>query len=95
MSAPMHRIQISLTEGQTEFLAEQARRNRVSRAEVVRQLIQREATVVVEPRKDAASLWEIASIAEDHGPLIDDIPVSEQPEKYLTGVPSSSTRGRR
>ena len=30
-----------------------------------------------------ASLREIAGIAEDHGPLIDDIPVSESPDLYL------------
>jgi hypothetical protein len=28
-------------------------------------------------------LWEIAGIAEDQGPLIEEVPVSEQPDLYL------------
>lgn len=87
MATTMHRLQISLPESQAEFLAERARRHGLSMAEVVRQLIQREVEAVNEKR-GAASLWEIAGIAEDHGPLIDDVPVSESPELYLTRLRS-------
>lgn len=84
MPTTMHRLQISLTEGQTEFLAEQARRHRMSMAEVIRRLIEREAKLASQEREPAA-IWNIAGIAEDHGPLIDGVPVSERPELYLTG----------
>jgi len=87
MATTMHRLQISLPESQAEFLAERARRHGMSMAEVVRQLIQREVETVSDKR-GAASLWEIAGIAEDHGPLIDEIPVSEAPERYLIGLRS-------
>jgi hypothetical protein len=87
MATTMHRLQISLPESQAEFLAERARRHGMSMAEVVRQLIQREVETVSEKR-GAASLWEIAGIAEDHGPLIDEVPVSEAPERYLIGLRS-------
>lgn len=87
MATTMHRLQISLPESQAEFLAERARRHGMSMAEVVRQLIQREVETVSE-KKGAASLWEIAGIAEDHGPLIDEVPVSEAPELYLIGLRS-------
>lgn len=84
MATSMHRLQISLPESQAEFLAKRARTRGMSMAEVVRQLIQREVDAANEKR-GTASLWDIAGIAEDHGPLIDDIPVSEAPELYLTG----------
>ena len=87
MATTMHRLQISLPESQAEFLAERARRHGMSMAEVVRQLIQREVETSSEKR-GAASLWEIAGIAEDHGSLIDEVPVSEAPERYLTGLRS-------
>ena len=87
MATTMHRLQISLPESQAEFLAERARRHGMSMAEVVRQLIQHEIETVSEKR-GAASLWEIAGIAEDHGPLIDEVPVSEAPELYLTALRS-------
>lgn len=87
MATTMHRLQISLPESQVEFLAGRARSHGVSMAEVVRQLIQREVEMTREKR-GAASLWEIAGIAEDHGPLIDDVPVSEAPELYLIGLRS-------
>jgi hypothetical protein len=83
MPTTMHRLQISLTEWQTEFLAEQARRHRMSMAEVVRRLIEREAKTASQER-DPAAIWNIAGIAEDHGPLIEGVPVSERPELYLT-----------
>lgn len=84
MATTMHRLQISLPESQAEFLAGQARSHGVSMAEVVRQLIQREVETGG-AKTEAASLWEIAGIAEDHGPLIDGVPVSEAPELYLIG----------
>ncbi|HEX3130825.1 MAG TPA: CopG family transcriptional regulator [Thermoanaerobaculia bacterium] len=87
MATSMHRLQISLPESQAEFLAKRARTHGMSMAEVVRQLIQREVDSASEKR-GAASLWDIAGIAEDHGPLIDDVPVSEAPELYLTGLRS-------
>lgn len=87
MSTNLHRLQISLPQWQTEFLAAQAERQGVSMAEVVRRLIQREAETT---RKAATpdSLWAIAGIAEDHGPLIEGVPVSEKPELYLTSPPA-------
>jgi len=89
----MHRLQISLTEWQTEFLAEQARKQRMSMAEVVRRLIEREAKIASQER-DPATIWNIAGIAEDHGPLIEGMPVSERPELYLTGLPTPPTDDR-
>jgi Ribbon-helix-helix protein, copG family len=83
MGTTMHRLQISLPEPQAEFLANRARTRGMSMAEVVRQLIQREVEAASEKR-GAASLWDIAGIADDHGTLIDEIPVSEAPELYLT-----------
>jgi hypothetical protein len=53
-------------------------------AEVVRRLIERES----ESAQRSASvdgLWDIAGIAEDHGPQIDGVAVSENPELYLAG----------
>lgn len=85
MATPMRRLQISLPESQAAFLAERARSRGMSMAEVVRQLIQREVETMSEKR-EAASLWEIAGIAEDHGPLIEEVPVSEAPELYLIGL---------
>jgi len=93
MSTSMHRLQISLPEWQTDFLATQARKEGVSMAEVVRRLIQREAEISLHP-VESSSLWDIAGIAEDHAPLIQDVPVSESPELYLTTQPPSSKRRR-
>jgi hypothetical protein len=56
--------------------------------------IQREVKTTREKR-GVASLQEIAGIAEDHGPLIDGIPVSEAPELYLIGPASRRLRDRR
>ena len=49
-------------------------------AEVVRRLVEAEAETVAEA---GTRLWEIAGIAEDQGPLINGVPVSEWPELYL------------
>ncbi|HVT19406.1 MAG TPA: hypothetical protein VHQ90_24915 [Thermoanaerobaculia bacterium] len=93
MSTTMHRLQISLPEWQADFLAAQAERDGVSMAEVVRRLVQREADSARQPAATAsASIWEIAGIAEDPGPLLQDVPISENPELYLTAPPRSSRR---
>jgi hypothetical protein len=77
MATKMHRLQISLPHRQARFLEERARLDGVSMAEVVRRLIEREAAGHVE------GIWEIAGIAEDHGPQIEGVAVSENPELYL------------
>ena len=46
MVTSMHRLQISLPQSQAQFLAERARRDGVSIAEVIRQLIRREEEAV-------------------------------------------------
>lgn len=93
MPTHMHRLQISLPQWQTDFLAAQAERHGVSMAEVVRRLIEREVEAARQP-VSTSSLWEIAGIAEDQGPLIDGVPVSERPELYLTSQPPSPKRRR-
>ena len=82
MATSMHRLQVSLPEWQVQFLTARARRDGVSIAEVIRQLVEREAAT---PASDAGtdSLWEIVGLAEDHGPLVYGIPVSERPDLYL------------
>jgi hypothetical protein len=77
----MNRLQISLPEWQVRFLAELAERDGVSMAEVVRRLIQREAAAAAPT--GAETIWDVAGIAEDHGPLIQGTAVSERPELYL------------
>lgn len=83
MATTMHRLQISLPEWQAQFLAERARQQGVSIAEMVRRLVGREAESAAR-EATADSLREIAGIAEDHGPLLEGVPVSESPERYLT-----------
>ena len=94
MTTSMHRMQISLSRSQIEFLAQRARREGVSIAEVVRRLVQREADAALAPG-GTDTLWTIAGIGEDPGTLRDSVAVSERPDLYLTdlGVPSP-TRGR-
>ena len=87
MATTMHRLQISLPEWQSQFLAERARQQGVSIAEVLRRLVRREAESA-DDEAAADSLLDIAGIAEDHGPLLQGVPVSESPERYLT-APSS------
>ncbi len=88
MTTSMHRLQISLPQWQVQFLTERARRDGVSVAEVIRQLVQRESEA--QPKGEPDSLWAIAGMAEDANPLINGIPVSENPELYLTGAPGPS-----
>jgi hypothetical protein len=94
MSTNMHRLQISLPQWEMQFLEERARRDGHSIAEVVRQLIQREATAA---QSGSDSVWEIAGIAADEGALIHDVPVSERPDLYLAAhtVPPPAVRKRR
>ena len=87
MSTSMNRLQISLPEWQVRFLTERAKRAGVSMAEIIRQLIQRDAEAT--SSKTIESIWNIAGIAEDHNPLIGGIAVSERPELYLVGSPEN------
>lgn len=83
MSTSMHRLQISLPPWQMKYLQDRARREGVSLAETIRRLIAREADSA--PAKDPKqSLMALAGFAEDTHPLIDDVPVSESPDLYLT-----------
>lgn len=84
MSTSMNRLQISLPEWQARFLADLAEREGVSMAEIVRRLIQREADAA--DATGTATIWDVAGIAEDHGPLIQGTAVSERPELYLVGT---------
>ncbi len=81
MVTSMHRLQISLPEWQVQFLSEQAKRDGISIAEAIRQMIRREAETVEEGSPE--TLWDIAGIIKSEGPLIGAIPVSEEPELYL------------
>ena len=82
MGTSMHRLQISLPQWELQFLSERARRDGVSIAEVIRQLVQREAEAH-SAQAVSESIWSIAGIADDNGPLIRDVAVSECPELYL------------
>ncbi len=94
MSTSMHRLQISLPHDQMRFLAEQARRGGVSIAEVVRRIVRRELEDA--PARGANSLWEIAGIGEDRGPLVGGVPVSEQPDLYVAeAICPSYTQNRK
>lgn len=83
MSTSMHRLQISLPRSQVRFLAERARRDGVSIAEVIRQLVQREEQAAAAQQSSVDSIWEIVGMITEDQPLIDGIPVSEQPDLYL------------
>lgn len=82
MATKMHRLQISLPHEQARFLEERARLAGVSMAEVVRRLIEREAESA-QPPGNADGIWDVVGIAEDRGPLIDGVAVSESPELYI------------
>jgi hypothetical protein len=84
MATSMHRLQISLPQWQVQFLTERAQRDGVSVAEVIRQLVEQEAQA--QPETSPGSLWAIAGLAEDTHPLLNGIPVSENPELYLTAA---------
>ena len=93
MTTLMHRLQISLPQSQYQFLTERARRDGLSIAEVIRQLIQREEEATAAQQSSVDSIWEIVGMITDDPPLIDDIPVSEQPDLYLAEAVIS--RGRK
>jgi len=94
MATKMHRLQISLPHRQARYLEQRARMDGVSMAEVVRRLIECESGSVT-GAEDVEGLWDIAGIAEDRGPQIDDVAVSENPELYLTGGTSRARVKRR
>jgi hypothetical protein len=81
MSMPMHRLQISLPRSQVRYLADRARREGISIAEVLRRLVRREAETK-SPRA-VESYREIIGIGQEREPLIDNIPVSAQPDLYI------------
>ena len=86
MTTNMHRLQISLREAQVEYLYQRADRDGTSVAEIIRQLVEREAaTHMVTPIVATDSLWQIAGIGEDTQPLIADTPVSHAVDLYLVG----------
>lgn len=91
MATTMHRLQISLPEWQAQYLAERARHDGVSIAEIVRRLVRRESERMA-AQGSADGLWALAGLAEDHGPLLDGVAVSENPERYLTDPPTRSPR---
>ena len=81
MSTSMHRLQISLPRSQVKYLMDRARREGISIAELLRRLIHRELDNVSLRGED--SLREIIGIGKETEALIDNIPVSEQPDLYL------------
>lgn len=89
MATTMHRLQISVPEWQARFLTEEARQQGISIAELIRRMVQREARAV---EASTDSLWSIAGIAKDPGPLIDGCPVSEAPEHYVMAVQGSTEK---
>ena len=93
MATKMHRLQISLPHRQARFLEDRARLEGVSMAEVVRRLIEREAEST-EPSGSVEGIWDIAGIAEDRGPRIEGVAVSENPELYLAGFASGASAKR-
>jgi hypothetical protein len=93
MGTTMHRLQVSLPPWQVQFLAERAEKEGVSIAEIIRRLIQNEAESSL-MQTSAESLWAIAGIAEDHGFLLGDVPVSERPGLYVAAA-AVSPRGLR
>lgn len=66
----------------------------VSMAEIVRRLIEQEASCA-QRSGSVEDLWDIAGIAEDRGPQIDGVAVSENPELYLMGTTTGSRVKRR
>jgi hypothetical protein len=77
----MHRLQISLPRSQVRYLADRARREGISMAELIRRLVRREAEMT--PARAPDSLWGIVGIGQEREPLIDNIPASEQPDLYI------------
>lgn len=93
MATTMHRLQVSLPEWQVQYLAERAQQEGVSIAKLIRRLVERESEAATDSNS-ANALLELAGLAEDHGPLLDNTPVSERPELYLTGTTERSRHRR-
>lgn len=83
MPTTMQRLQISLPEWQSQFLADRAQSEGISIAEVIRRLVSQEAETLA-ARRTVESIWALAGIGEDRGPVLPGIPVSERPDLYLT-----------
>ena len=81
MATTLHRLQISLPGWQVQYLSDCAKKDRVSMAEVIRRLIQR-ASEKSRQEDSVESIWEIAGIVRDEGPIYGGLPVSERPEMY-------------
>lgn len=79
-------LQISPPRSQAQSLAERARRDGVSIAEVIRRLVRREEEA--QPRRGTDSIWEIVGIGKEREPLIDNTPVSDRPDLYLAEIQS-------
>lgn len=84
MATTLHRLQVSLPHWMVQFLNERARAEQISLAEVVRQLIHREAGRAESPSPE--SLWELAGAAQETQPLEASVPVSEATDLYLTAA---------
>jgi hypothetical protein len=97
MSTSMHRLQISLPREQMHYLQERAKRDGSSAAEIIRQLIQREAESTTITDEDIEAALNVVGLGEDRGPLIDGIPVSQNPHLYLAelSAPRRASRQRR
>lgn len=84
----MQRFQLSIRKEQAEYLASRAMREGVSRAEVVRRLLDVEARC--DSPEGSGTILDIVGLFKDELPLIDGIPVSEDPDLYLYGRGSDS-----
>ncbi len=94
MATMMHRLQISLPHWQVQFLNDRARRDGLSVAEVIRQLVQREADAAAAQRSSVDTIWNIAGIGEARRPLIDGVPVSHAPDLYLAEASRTTSRAK-
>jgi hypothetical protein len=83
VTTSMHRLQISLPRRQMEFLAARARREGVSVAELIRQMVENEAQATGIGPADLESALSFAGIIAEEGSLIDGQPVSENVDLYL------------
>jgi hypothetical protein len=81
ISTLMPRLRISLPQSQMRYLADRARREGISIAEVLRRLVRR-AAETISPR-EVESYRGIIGIGQELEPLIDNIPVSRQPDLYI------------
>jgi len=88
----MQRFQLSIRKEHAEFLATRAMREGVSMAEVVRRLLDVEARW--DSPEGSGTIWDIVGLFKDELPLIDGIPVSEDPDLYLYGRGSDAAAAR-